>query len=143
MGIQSRKCRSCDLWCKEAKKKNKQKHINGRENILSKDCTTIGVRNYDQKFSGHGRLINSSCDQKQTPLTSYSHLQRSCDVEHAYSSNTPGTTAVWRFHYNPHLRTRSVYGSVLRLNTNSSYYPRERIVTFQNVKNSMQRHYRA
>ncbi|GFX16105.1 hypothetical protein TNCV_4703611 [Trichonephila clavipes] len=43
----------------------------------------------------------------QTHVTFCSHLERLCDVEHACSSNVPGTTDECRVHYNPQLHTRS------------------------------------
>ena len=49
---QSRKCRSCDVWCQEASKKNEQKQqqINGTESILLKGCIPavfeVTTRNY-------------------------------------------------------------------------------------------------
>ncbi|GFU52889.1 hypothetical protein TNCV_1142081 [Trichonephila clavipes] len=48
--MQDRKCRSFELWRKKREKEQKQKHINGAENILLKDCTktvleiSIGTR---------------------------------------------------------------------------------------------------
>ncbi|GFS84623.1 hypothetical protein TNCV_4607481 [Trichonephila clavipes] len=73
------------------------------------------------------RTPNSSCDQNQTHVTFSSHLQRTCAVEHASSSNVPGTTTDQGAHNNPQLHTRSVRRPVLRLNTSLSYYLGKRI----------------
>ena len=48
--MQGRKCHTCEEE-ENNNNKNKQKYINGTENILWKDFTTGGVRIYDQKFS--------------------------------------------------------------------------------------------
>ncbi|GFW24019.1 hypothetical protein TNCV_4950631 [Trichonephila clavipes] len=48
----SRKCRSCELWCKKSRENElKQQRINDIENPLLKGCTTTGVPNYDQNSS--------------------------------------------------------------------------------------------
>ncbi|GFX18009.1 hypothetical protein TNCV_1576881 [Trichonephila clavipes] len=38
-------------------KEQKLLHINGTEKILLKGCTTIGIRNYDQKSSGRSFVV--------------------------------------------------------------------------------------
>ncbi|GFX94568.1 hypothetical protein TNCV_3087971 [Trichonephila clavipes] len=59
---------------------------------------------------------NSSCDQNQTHFPFFSHLQRSCDMEHICSSNVPGTTAKRRVHYHNPLQSRSACRRVLCFN---------------------------
>ena len=44
--MESQKCHSYELWCREIEQK--QQHINGTENILLNDCTAKDVLNYDQ-----------------------------------------------------------------------------------------------
>ena len=53
IGMHGRKCSVSELWCKEVKRKKKQKqqHINGTENILLKASTAERVRNHHQKSS--------------------------------------------------------------------------------------------
>ena len=46
IALQGQKYRSCELWSKETVK---NQHINEKENILLKSCTTQVVRNYNQK----------------------------------------------------------------------------------------------
>ncbi|GFU26241.1 hypothetical protein TNCV_5106521 [Trichonephila clavipes] len=130
IGMQGRKCRSSNLWCKEVeKKKLKQQYINGPDNMLLKVCITLDDRNYSYKPSDRSdsgsawnslrslRLLASHvsplqlsklpCDQNQTRVNFCSYLQRSCDGKHACSSNIPGTTNEWCAHYNSQLYTRS------------------------------------
>ena len=51
--MQGRKCRSCELWSKEADNKIRHSNnINRKESILLKSYSTEIVRNYDQKLLG-------------------------------------------------------------------------------------------
>ncbi|GFV27441.1 hypothetical protein TNCV_3796351 [Trichonephila clavipes] len=54
IGMQGRNCRSSGL-----SSVLKQQHINETENILFKECTIIGIRNYDQKSSGRLGITRS------------------------------------------------------------------------------------
>ncbi|GFY13795.1 hypothetical protein TNCV_985671 [Trichonephila clavipes] len=49
-GMQGRKCRSYELWCK-AEKKNRNSAPLKDTDILLKDCTTTVIQNYYQKSS--------------------------------------------------------------------------------------------
>ncbi|GFV45889.1 hypothetical protein TNCV_2322471 [Trichonephila clavipes] len=48
IGMQGRKCRSCELGAKKKGKQQKQQHINGTESILLNGCTSRSVRKFDQ-----------------------------------------------------------------------------------------------
>ncbi|GFV85761.1 hypothetical protein TNCV_2003811 [Trichonephila clavipes] len=106
--MQDSKRRSCELRCKEAKKK--QKHINGTENIVLKDFTTTGARNCDQKSPGKhdsGAAWNS--------LHSGKSLACHVSFQHSYRYSIPSTEGTCISYTKLYVNPEEVHGTFEQL----------------------------
>ncbi|GFV03747.1 hypothetical protein TNCV_1876951 [Trichonephila clavipes] len=91
------------------------------------DSILMSAKDVRAMRSSTEEMVISYSLMNQSHVTFCSLLQRSSDVEHAYSGSFPGTTIEWRARYNPYLHALSACRSVPRLNTSSSNYFGKRI----------------